>query len=93
MVTRNENIVIRDIHESCFLIDISDKYRGDKCSIYEINETGEFIWKEIGTGNEIECIVNDLIDAIVDKVEYDIVLADVKNYIYELREKGFVEVT
>lgn len=44
---RNSDIVARKIHGSFFLIDICDNYSGDRCSLYEINETGMFIWEQI----------------------------------------------
>lgn len=46
-IKKNPNIVARKIHGSSFLIDISDNYSGDKCALYEINETGMFIWSNI----------------------------------------------
>lgn len=46
-INRKDNIVCRKIHGSYFLIDISDNYSGDKCSLYEVNQTGMFIWNNI----------------------------------------------
>lgn len=93
MLKKNENIVLRNIHGSCFLIDISDKYQGDKCSMYEINETGEFIWNSISDGKEISNVADELAAAIIDEVDYELVLSDVTEYIRDLCGKGFVEVT
>lgn len=92
MLKKNENIVMRKIHGSCFLIDISDKYKGDKCSMFEINETGEFIWNSISDGKEIIDVANVLKAAIVDDVDYEIVLSDVTEYVQDLCGKGFLEV-
>lgn len=93
MLKKNENIVMRKIHDSCFLIDISDKYQGDKCSMFEINETGEFIWNSISDGKEISDVAYELKAAIVDEVDYELILADVTEFIHDLCGKGFMEVT
>ena len=47
MLIKNGDIILRTIHGSIFLIDISDNYSGDKCALYEINETGKFLWDNI----------------------------------------------
>ena len=57
LMRKNENIVARKIHGSFFLIDISDNYSGDQCAIYEINETGMFIWEQINGARDIEELV------------------------------------
>lgn len=93
MIKKNENIVMRKIHGSCFLIDISDKYLGDKCSMFEINETGEFIWNSIFDGAEIDEVAKSLQDAIVDDVDYEMILSDVTEYVQDLCKKSFLEVT
>ena len=36
-IAKKENIVARTIHVSSFLIDISDNYSGDTCSLCDIN--------------------------------------------------------
>ena len=45
--SEKENPAARTIHGSSFWIDISDNYSGDTCSLYEINQTGMFIWNNI----------------------------------------------
>lgn len=49
MYVSNEKVVAREIHGSYFLIDITDNYSGDRCALYEINETGMFLWKNLST--------------------------------------------
>ena len=44
---KKKNIILRKIHGATFLINICDNYCGDQCAIYEINETGEFIWNHL----------------------------------------------
>ena len=90
MLVKNKNIVMRTVHGSIFLIDISDNYVGDKCALHEINEVGKFIWECLDSNTTIEMLVNTLKDAIVDDVPYDVLYDDVKEYINDLSEKGFV---
>lgn len=92
MIKKNSDIVMRKIHGSCFLIDISDKYVGNKCALYEINETGEFIWNSINDERNINEITNILVAAVVDEIDYEVVLSDVTEFINDLRRKGFLEV-
>ena len=91
MLIKNNNIVLRTIHGSIFLIDISDNYAGDKCSIYEINETGEFLWNSIDENKTIDALVKSLQNAIIDEVPLDILFNDVTEFINDLKSKQFVK--
>lgn len=91
-IKKNENIVARKIHGTHFLIDISDNYSGDKCALYEINETGMFIWKNINGSHTVEELAMLLKKAIVDDVDYQILYDDVVEFIETLATKHFVEV-
>ena len=90
MLKKNENVVIRDVHGSTFLIDISDNYSGDKCALYEINETGKFLWNNVETYNSIEALTDLLQQEIIDEVPYEILLNDVTDFIADLEAKQFV---
>ena len=90
MFIKNEDVVLRTIHSSIFLIDISDNYKGDKCALYEINETGEFLWNSIDECGTIDSLVSALKNAIIDEVPYDVLINDVTEYINVLMDKGFV---
>ena len=90
MLTRNDNVVLRTVHGSVFLIDISDNYSGDKCSLYEINETGKFLWEAISKSKTIDNLVASLQEAIIDEVPREVLLNDVTEYISDLIDKGFV---
>lgn len=90
MLIRNDNVVLRTIHGSVFLIDISDNYSGDKCSLYEINETGKFLWEAISENKTIDNLVASLQEAIIDEVPREVLLDDVTEYINDLIDKGFV---
>ena len=90
VIKKNENIVARKVHGSSFLIDISDNYSGDKCAIYEINETGMFIWDNINGTRSIEELVTLLKTVIIDDIDYQILHEDVKEFIDTLIIRQFV---
>ncbi len=90
MYKKNENIILRKIHDSIFLIDITDNYLDSNCSLYEINEIGEFIWNALGNGSTLGEIVKLLLKNIVDEVDECEVAEDVENYILMLVSEGFV---
>lgn len=92
LMRKNENIVARKIHGSFFLIDISDNYSGDQCAIYEINETGMFIWEQINGDRDIEELVALLESAVIDDVDPQLLRDDVTEFIDTLIMKRFVEV-
>lgn len=87
---RNENIVIRKIHESIFLIDISDNYSHDHCALYEINEIGKFIWENIDKHQSTDDLVNLLKSVIVGDVDEKVLYADINDFINELKENKFL---
>lgn len=91
-IAKNENIVARKIHDSYFLIDISDNYSYDKCALYEINETGMFIWDKIDGAHTVSDIAVALQTAIIDEVDFQILVDDVSEFIETLAAKEFVEV-
>lgn len=86
---RNKNIVLRNIHDAYFLIDITDNYQDDKCVIYELNEIGSFIWKNI-EGNDVEGISKKLKDLIVNDIEYEVIYNDVIEYMKVLLNDNFI---
>lgn len=91
VITKKENIVARKVHGSHFLIDISDNYSGDKCAIYEINETGMFIWRNIDGTRNTEELATLLKAAIIDDIDYQILHDDVKEFVDALIIRQFVE--
>ena len=90
MLIKNDSVVLRTIHGSIFLIDISDNYSGDKCSLYEINETGRFLWDAVDQNRTIDELVVALQNAITDDVPRDVLLNDVTEYINDLMGKRFI---
>lgn len=92
MIKKNDNIVARQIHGTFFLIDISDNYSNNKCALYEINETGMFIWNNINGLHKLDDIATLLKNAILDDVDYRVISDDVADFINALVIKHFVEV-
>ena len=89
-LVRNENVIMRTIHGSIFLIDITDNYSGDNCSLYEINETGRFLWNSINGNVTMDDLVTSLQGVITDEVPYEIIYEDVSEFINSLEGKGFI---
>jgi len=92
IVTQKADIVCRNIYKSKFLIDITDNYLGDRCALYEINETGMFIWNCIDGKNSIEQLALLLRNAIIDDIDFDLILEDVIQFIISLCSNCFVVV-
>ncbi|MGN1025611.1 MAG: PqqD family protein [Faecousia sp.] len=90
MYITNINIVEREIHGSFFLIDITDNYHGDRCSLYEINQTGMFLWKNLDTAKTSDELTSLLIAAIVDDIDYQIIHSDVIEFLNTLVSKQFI---
>ena len=82
---------IRDmIHDTYFLIDITDNYQDDKCVMYEINEIGKFIWENID-GKNVQDVVQNLHSIIIEEIEYQVIYNDVLEYVNVLLEKNFIK--
>ena len=90
-VRRNINIVSRKICDSFFLIDITDNYADDKCALFEINETGKFIWDQINGKRTVKDLATELHAAIIDEVDFSIIYDDTSEFIDMLLLKCFVE--
>ena len=90
-IAKKENIVARTIHGSPFLIDISDNYSGDTCSLYEINQTGMFIWNNIDGTRSVKELAELLQAAIIDDVDFEVLHEDVSEFVSTLLEKRFLE--
>lgn len=90
-ISKKEGIVARTIHGSFFLIDITDNYSGDKCSLYEINQTGMFIWNHIDGSRSVRELAELLRDAIVDDVDIELIYQDVTEFVSDLQKKQFLE--
>lgn len=92
IIRKNPAIVVRMIHGSSFLINIQDNYSGDQCSLYEVNQTGLFIWNNLDGVKSINEIATLLKMAIIDDIDYQIILNDVSDFLQSLVTKRFAEV-
>lgn len=88
---RKNHIVARKIHDTFFLIDIKDAYKDEKAKLYEINEVGFFLWTQINDGINMDNLVDALVKRIDGDISYDVVEADVKEFIDDLIDIGFLE--
>ena len=88
---KNPKIVLRRIHNSFFLIDISDNYSNDSCSLFEINQIGAFIWDHIDGKRSADALTDIVVDAIVDDVDRQIIFDDVCEFVESLISRNFVE--
>lgn len=91
-IRKQENIVSRKVQDTYFLIDITDNYAQDKCALYEINETGYFIWNQINGKNTVKDIALELQRVIIDEIDLQILIDDVAEFVDVLLAKGFAEV-
>lgn len=89
MYDKNPNIVCRDIHGSYFLIDITDNFSDNVCSLYEMNEIGRFIWDNISHNTAMD-IARLLKNALTDDIPLEYLLNDVSEYINTLEANGFI---
>ena len=91
MYRQNKNVVIRKVHDTFFLIDITDNYMGDQCLLNEINEVGAFIWTELSDAKDIISIAEKLKVQLNEEIEFEVLYNDVKEYIQYLLQLGLVE--
>lgn len=83
-ISRAENIVLRIIHGSYFLINITDNYNGDQCSLLELNEMGNYVWNKIGDGCTVNALADQLFKEIVDDVSFQTVFDDICEFVQAL---------
>ena len=88
-----ENIVCRCVHDSFFLINITDNYLDDKCRLFEINEMGHIIWCGLSKykADQIDSIVSEITAMLQDDIDPRIIYDDVYEYVLVLKENGFIE--
>jgi hypothetical protein len=91
MIAKNENIVGRRVHDTFFLIDISENYANDKCTLFEVNDVGEFIWNQLDALANLPDIVDAIVERITDDVERSAISDDVTEFIHTLIQLNFVE--
>lgn len=91
MYKKREAIVKREIHGDFFLIDIKQNYLNEKCSLYELNPMGSYIWDALDCQSNINSIVQNIIDNTVEDIEFNEVYNDIQVFLTLLMQEGFVE--
>lgn len=90
MFVSNKNAIARKIYNSYFLIDITDNYSGDRCALYEVNETGMFLWENLSTKKTADELAALLKEVIVDDVAYQSIFSDIMEFIHTLTGMNFI---
>lgn len=91
MYERCKNIVLRNIHDTYFLIDITDNYMDDECVLNETNEVGVIIWRMLSKPIEIDEVVHELKKQLNGEIKDDILHSDIEEYIQYLLQLGFIK--
>lgn len=80
---KNENFVFRQIDDETILVPIKDNL-GDMGSIYNLNEVGAFVWKQLNGKASLADIKNRILDTFeVSEREAD---TDLSNFVNQLKE-------
>jgi len=90
MIVKNKNIILRKIYKSYFLIDITENYLNDECSLIEINDIGKFIWEEIDANGASGQIARKLKKVTVGAVDVFQIESDVDAFLQMLYKLKFV---
>lgn len=90
MFVSNKNAIARKIYNSYFLIDITDNYSGNRCALYEVNETGMFLWENLSTKKTADELAALLKEVIVDDVAYQSIFSDIMEFIHTLTGMNFI---
>ena len=90
MIKKNVNIVARKIHNTFFLVDIKQNYLNDKCSLYEINEMGYYIWNALDECDEIVSIAKMIKEEVEDDIDIECIIDDVSGFLGMLKKEGYV---
>ena len=81
---KNENFVFRQIDDETILVPIKDNL-GDMGSIYNLNEVGAFVWKNLNGKASLTDIRQMILDTFeVSEREADIDLSDFVNQLKEI---------
>jgi hypothetical protein len=90
MLHKNPNIIKRNIHGTYFLIDITQRYDDNKCRLYEINETGSYIWDILDTAFTPYDVSVGLLSKYHDIQDASEIIGDVGYYCLLLKKAGFL---
>lgn len=85
MYKKNENIVLRVIPPSCFLVDITKCYNNEMEKMFVTDEIGAEIWKTINDGDTFENVLKNFLDKLKDE-KTDVLISRVKTDLAEYME-------
>lgn len=88
---QSEDIVMRKIGDSYFLIDIHQNYSTDNMFLH-INDIGGFIWEILGSAITVEGISEILLAKLSDRetCDRDEIIRDISSFIDLLTKSGYV---
>jgi len=88
---KNEDIVLRDIHQNFFLINIKEKFYEGKNFLIRINEVGKLVWGIFDETDDIEVVCNNIIDKYsIPIISVDFIKADIDEYCNMLIELEYL---
>lgn len=91
MIKRRNDVIKRNIHGEIFLIDTTQNYFDNECFLYQLNEIGAFLWKQLSKPINTYGLVEVLKKNISEKIPEEDLLRDVTVYIESLKKEGFLE--
>ncbi len=86
---RADHVVGRQVHDSYFLIDITQNYFDEICHLYEINQVGQFVWERLPEMSA-ERICEELYTQVGGSVDYAEIQDDINGFLLQLCSLGFV---
>lgn len=90
MYKKNENIVLRKIEPSYFLVDITKCYNNTEQKMFITDEVGAEIWNTIEDGDVFEAVYEKFLAKLTDEKTDELkecVRADLQEYIQKLLDQ------
>lgn len=91
MIYKKDNIIARKIHDTFFLIDITQNYLEDKCILFQINEVGYWLWNTMTSISNVNELVESLYEKLDKKIDKNILTEDIRRFLDLLAEEGCIE--
>lgn len=86
---KNENIILRKVEPYFFLIDITENYVNG--FLFDTNEIGAFIWENIDSAKDVDCLTTILFNAISSsKIDIEELKRDVLSFISQLIKQNLL---
>ena len=89
---RKQDVVLRDIHSTYYLVDIKCNYRNDYHRLPVLDEVGKLIWESLSCPLSLEDIVKIIKASFnVTNVSENELRSDISEYIFMLSSLGYVK--